>query len=93
MNLDKRIDEVLEKFYGDSVDAYHAFMGTYTDAESDETAPDRVIKRAKKDYKALIKEVVDEVVGEDKESDHQMSHRQGKADIKQSLERILNNGK
>lgn len=37
-------NKLLGDFYEKSVDAYHAFMGTYTDAESDETAPDRLIE-------------------------------------------------
>lgn len=67
------LDDLLTKFYEDSVDAYHAFMGTYTDTESDETAPDRLIDSARAQIIALIRteklkllaEVRERVVGED----------------------------
>jgi hypothetical protein len=40
------LEEFMGGFYEESVDAYHAFMGTYTDAESDEEAPNLLIEKA-----------------------------------------------
>ena len=60
MTLDEKIDNFLIKFYEDSIDAYHAFMGTYTDAEADDDAPDKLIEKAKEAIKQLIEEEVTE---------------------------------
>jgi hypothetical protein len=55
---DKSIDDYLVEFYEKSVDAYHAFMGTYTDAESDETAPDRLIEESRQILYSLLMDVI-----------------------------------
>ena len=46
LTIRKELDKLLTKFYEDSVDAYDAFMGTYTDGVADEEAPDRLIDKA-----------------------------------------------
>lgn len=42
-SLQADLEQLLATYYENSVDAYHDFMGTYTDSASDETAPDRLI--------------------------------------------------
>ena len=54
----------MEKYYEDSVDAYHAFMGTYTDAVADEEAPDRVIDEAVHKLVTLVQEARQVVINE-----------------------------